>query len=144
MKKYLYLICLLSLISCQKTEKFVVNTESAPKTIGPYSQGILVGRTLYSSGQIAIDPATGKLIKGSIPEQIDRIMQSHKAILESVQMDFSNVTKVTIYMTDLSKYKELNKAYSKYFNVAPPARETVEVSALPAGAEIEISLVATR
>lgn len=139
----LFILAILS-FSCQKAEKFVVNTESAPKAIGPYSQAILLNNTLYSSGQIAIDPETGKLIEGSISEQLDQIMSNHKAILKSVKMDFENVVKVTIYMTDLNNYKELNKAYAKYFDVAPPARETVEVSALPAGGEIEISLIAKR
>jgi 2-iminobutanoate/2-iminopropanoate deaminase len=144
MLKILLVIISILVFGCDTHKKFVVVSEDAPRAIGPYSQAIMAGNTLYSSGQIAIDPATGNLIKGSIEDQVKQIMENHKAILSSVKMDFSNVIKVTIYMTDLSNYKELNTAYGKYFKGASPARETVEVSALPAGAEIEISLVAAR
>jgi 2-iminobutanoate/2-iminopropanoate deaminase len=144
MKKTILILFVFTIFSCQKAEKFVVTTEGAPKAIGPYSQAIMLKNTLYSSGQIAITPDNGSLIKGSISDQIDQIMSNHLAILKSVKMDFSNVVKVTIYMTDLSNYKELNNAYSKYFKIAPPARETVEVSKLPANAEVEISLIAKR
>ena len=116
----------------------------APAAIGPYSQGILVGDTLYSSGQIAIDPKTGHLIGGTIVNQTERVLDNLGAILSAAGMNYENVVQCTLFLADISDYPTVNEVYSRYFNEIPPAREAVAVSGLPRGALIEISCVAVR
>ena len=120
----------------------VVNTTDAPKPIGTYSQAILAGGTLYLSGQIAIDPATGKMDTADIVTQTKRIMGNLQAVLKSGNMDFSNVVKTTIFMRDLNNFPKVNEIYGQYFKTNPPARETVKVAGLPKNAGLEISMVA--
>ncbi|MGC8544069.1 MAG: RidA family protein [Vulcanisaeta sp.] len=119
-------------------------TDKAPKPIGPYSQAVKVGNTLFVSGQIPIDPATGQLVKGGVREQAERVLENIKAILEAAGFSLNDVTWVFVALKDLSKFSEFNEVYSRYFRENPPARMTVEVSNLPGGALIEISVIAVR
>ena len=122
----------------------VIKTPLAPAAIGPYSQGILTGDTLYSSGQIPIDPKTGRLISGTIVEQTERVLDNLGAILKAAGMSYENVVQCTLFLADMSEYATVNEVYSRYFDEAPPVRETVSVVGLPRGALIEISCVAVR
>ena len=124
--------------------KKVITTEKAPTAIGPYSQAILAGNTLYCSGQIAIDPETGRLITHSITEETHQVMKNISKVLKSANMDFNNDVKCSIFIIDMNKYTDINTVYASYFNNNPPAREAVEVSALPKGANIEISVIAVK
>ena len=120
----------------------IINSSNAPAPIGPYSQATLAGNTLYVSGQIPIDPSTGKLISGSIEEETDRVMKNLNAILVEVGADFSNVVKCSIFVKDMSDFAKINGIYGEYFQSNPPARETVEVSRLPKDVRVEISCIA--
>jgi 2-iminobutanoate/2-iminopropanoate deaminase len=134
-------------ISCgyaQTTEKQVIQSPDAPKAIGPYSQAILAGNTLYVSGQIAIIPETGKMDTLNIDTEIRRVLSNLGAVLKEAGMTYDNVVKATIFTTDLKNYKLINTIYGEYFKDKPPARETVQVVALPAGAHVEISCIAVR
>ena len=122
----------------------VVKTPLAPAAIGPYSQGILVGHTLYCSGQIAIDPKTGSMITGTIADETERVLENVGAVLQAVGMNFENVVRCTVYLADINDYAQVNEIYAEYFNEAPPAREAAQVAALPRGARVEISCVAVR
>jgi len=122
--------------------KTVIYTEKAPKPIGPYSQAVCVNGWLYISGQIPIDPATGRLIEGSFKDQVKRALENAKAILEAAGGSLESVVKVTVYLKDMSKFQEFNEVYSEYFKQAPPARSVVGVSSLPRNAELMIDLVA--
>ncbi len=125
-------------------EKQIINTKNAPSPIGPYSQALLVNGTLYISGQICIDPATGKLKNRDIQEETHQAMQNLKAILLEAGMNFSDVMKTTIYITDMNQFGAVNDIYGKYFVQDFPARETVQVSALPKFVNVEISMVAVK
>ena len=120
-----------------------IYTPLSPKPIGPYSQGILVNNTLYIAGQIALDTA-GKMDTSDINVEIGRILHNIEHILEAAHMDFDHVVKTTIYLTDLKYFAKVNEWYANYFKHSLPARETVELKALPKGAHIEISAVAVR
>jgi 2-iminobutanoate/2-iminopropanoate deaminase len=124
--------------------KKIVNISDAPKPIAPYSQAVLSGNTLYVSGQIAIDPYTGKLVEGGVAEQTKRVMENIRAILKEENMDFSNVIKCSIFMSDMDLYKEVNEVYGQYFKVDPPAREAIAAKGLPMNVDVEISCIATR
>jgi len=117
-------------------------TDLAPKPIGPYSQGMLVDNTLYTAGQIAIVAETGELLIGDIKEETHLVMKHLKAILNAADLDFSHVIKCSIFLSDLSNFVEFNEIYGSYFQAPYPVRETVEVSKLPKGVNVEISLVA--
>ena len=121
-----------------------VNISDAPKPIAPYSQAILAGDTLYVSGQIAIDPYTGKLVEGGAAEQTRRVMENIRAILKEEKMDFGNIVKCSIFMSDMDIYKEVNEVYGSYFTEVPPAREAMAVKGLPMGVDVEISCIASR
>jgi len=123
-------------------EKRIIKTEQAPKAIGPYSQAVMIGDMLFASGQIALDPATGELVEGGIEAQATRVMENIKNILAAAGMDFSNVVKSTIFITDINNFAKVNEIYGKYFPENPPARSTIEVSKLPKGALIEIEVIA--
>lgn len=125
-------------------EKRVINTKSAPAPIGPYNQAILVNGTLYISGQVCIDPQTGNLKNRDIQEETHQVMQNLKGILSQAGMTFSNVVKTTIFITDMNRFSEINEIYGKYFSNDFPARETVQVSALPKFVNIEISMIAAQ
>ncbi len=122
----------------------VISTVDAPEAIGPYSQAILVDNTLYISGQIAINPITNELVNDTFENEVRQIMKNHLAILNKSKMDFSNVVKATVYLTDLDNFKVFNEIYKEYFPKNPPARETVEVARLPKDANIEISYIAVK
>ena len=124
--------------------KKVITTEKAPNAIGPYSQAILAGNTLYCSGQIAIVPETGSLITQSINEETHQVMKNISNVLKAANMDFSNVVKSSIFIRNMNQYAEINQVYDSYFNNNPPAREAVEVSALPMDTNIEISVIAVK
>ena len=128
----------------QSIEKQVIQSPGAPKAIGPYSQAILAGNTLYVSGNIAIDPETGQMDTLNLETEIRRVMSNLGAVLKEAGMSYENVVKATIYTTDLKNYKLINTIYGEYFKVDPPARETVQVVALPAGAHVEVSCVAIK
>jgi 2-iminobutanoate/2-iminopropanoate deaminase len=124
--------------------KEIINTSSAPAPIGPYNQAVIAGDTLYISGQICIDPATGKLKNRDIQDETHQVMQNLRNILNEAGMSFNNVVKTTIFITDMNQFSEINEVYGKYFERDFPARETVQVSALPKFVNVEISMIAVR
>ena len=124
--------------------KKIISTNNAPAAIGPYSQAVLSGDTLYCSGQIAINPKNGELITNNIEEETTQVMNNISAILIEANMAFSDVVKCTIYMRDMQQYGTINKIYSLFFNESPPAREAVEVSMLPKNVNVEISIIAKK
>ncbi|GIV59491.1 RidA family protein [Rhodocaloribacter litoris] len=121
-----------------------IKTPLAPAAIGPYSQAVLIGNTLYCSGQIAIDPKTGHLIDEGIEAETERVLENLGAVLKAAGMDYRHVVRCTVYLTDINDYAQVNEIYARYFSEAPPAREAVQVAALPRGARVEISCVAVR
>jgi 2-iminobutanoate/2-iminopropanoate deaminase len=123
-------------------EKKIINTKNAPAPIGPYNQAIMAGNTLYISGQVCIDPATGDLKNGNVQEETEQVMKNLDAILKETGMSFNNVVKTTIFITDMKKFSEINEIYGKFFDGSFPARETVQVSALPKFVNVEISMIA--
>ena len=125
-------------------EKKIINTPNAPAPIGPYNQAILANDVLYISGQVCIDPLSGNLKNKDLQEETHQVMHNLKAILREARMDFTNVIKTTIFLTDMKRFSEVNEIYGKYFDGDFPARETVEVSALPKFVNVEISMIANR
>jgi 2-iminobutanoate/2-iminopropanoate deaminase len=123
-------------------EKKIINTSNAPAPIGPYNQAVVVNGTIYISGQICIDPSTGNLKNKDIQEETHQVMQNLRNILQEAGMSFNNVVKTTIFITDMHQFGEINEVYGKYFDSNFPARETVQVSALPKFVNIEISMIA--
>jgi 2-iminobutanoate/2-iminopropanoate deaminase len=119
-----------------------IATSKAPAALGPYSQGISTGNLVFISGQLPIDPATGKLLEASIGEQTNLIMRNIEAVAQEAGTSLKNIVKTTIFLTDLGNFQEVNAAYGSFFNEAPPARATVQVAALPLGASVEIEAVA--
>lgn len=122
--------------------KTIITTAGAPAPIGPYNQAVLAGNMLFISGQICIDPATGELKNKDIQEETHQVMHNLKAILQEAGMDFNNVVKTTIFITDMHQFGEVNAVYGKYFDSDFPARETVQVSALPKFVNVEIGVIA--
>jgi 2-iminobutanoate/2-iminopropanoate deaminase len=123
--------------------KKIIFTEDAPAPIGPYNQAILKGNTLYTSGQIAINPATGELVADTIESETEQVMQNMKAVLEAAGMTFENVVKTTIFIMDMNDFGKINTVYGSYFNEkTAPARETVQVACLPKNVNVEISMIA--
>lgn len=123
-------------------QREIVSTSNAPAAVGPYSQAVRVGNIVYSAGQIPLIPGTGKLAEGDIEAQTHQVMQNLTAVLEAAGTSLANVVKTTIFLTDLGDFAVLNKVYGSYFAGDTPARSTVEVSALPLGAKVEIEVVA--
>ncbi len=123
-------------------EKKIITSPNAPAPIGPYSHSVLIGNTLYTSGQVAKDAATGNMIQTDIKAETAKVMENLKAILTAAGMDFSHVVKTTIYCTDLGNFAAINEVYGSYFTGNFPARETVQVVKLPLNANVEISVVA--
>jgi len=121
-----------------------VSTTNAPAAIGPYSQAIKVGNTLFLSGQIPLDPKTGQINAGSIEEQTAQVLDNLKAVLAANNMDTGNVVSTTVYMKDLADFPKMNTVYGGYFDANPPARATVQVARLPKDASIEISAMAVK
>ncbi len=122
--------------------KRVIQTEKAPKAIGPYSQAIQAGNFLFLSGQIPIDPKTGESVKGDIRQQARQVLENIKGVLESQKLGMENVIKVTIFLKDIGNFNQVNEVYATYFPSSPPARSTVEVARLPRDAGIEIDAIA--
>ena len=122
--------------------KEIINTGKAPAPIGPYSQAVKVGNALYVSGQIPIDQSTGTLIDESIEAETDQVMRNLAFILEEAGASFDDVVKCSIFVSDMSNFARVNEVYGRYFASNPPARETVEVSGLPKGVNVEISCIA--
>lgn len=125
-------------------DRKIIITEDAPAPIGPYNQAVLAGDTLYISGQICIDPKSGELKKRDIQEETHQVMKNLKAILVAAYMGFNHVVKTTIFITDITQFSEINEVYGKYFEGDFPARETVQVAALPRAVNIEISMIAVK
>lgn len=125
-------------------EKKIINTSKAPDPIGPYNQAILVNNTLYISGQVCIDAATGNLKNKDLQEETHQVMHNLKVILEEAEMSFDNVIKTSIFLTDMHRFAEVNEIYGSYFKTDFPTRETVQVAALPKFVNVEISMIATR
>ncbi|PEN07756.1 reactive intermediate/imine deaminase [Longimonas halophila] len=121
-----------------------VTTPRAPAAIGPYSQAILTDDTLYCSGQIAIDPDTGHMVNGSVEEETRRVLDNVGAVLQGASMTYENVVQCTVFLTDVNDYAQVNEVYGRYFNETPPARQAVQVAALPRSARVEISCIAVR
>ncbi len=123
--------------------KKIIYTEKAPAPIGPYSQAVMVGNILYTSGQIALNPETMELVLDSIESETEQVMQNLKALLDAANMTFENVFKTTIFITNMHDFARINAVYGKYFNEkTAPARETVQVAALPKFVNIEIAMMA--
>lgn len=124
--------------------KQVIDTENAPKAIGPYSQAILSGNTLYISGQVPIDPTTGKLVDGDITTQTEQVMKNIEAILEVAGFGFENVVKSTCLLSDMKNFAAMNEVYGKYYPVNQPARAAFAVKELPLSVLIEIETIAVK
>jgi len=120
----------------------VIQTDKAPKAIGPYSQAIQTGNFLFLSGQIPIDPKTGDLVTGDIRQQTRQVLENIKGILESQKMRLEDVVKVTVFLRKIGDFSQMNEIYAVYFPSSPPARSTIEVSGLAKNAEIEIEAIA--
>lgn len=125
-------------------EKKIINTDNAPKAIGPYSHSVLAGNTLYVSGQVPLNPVTGALEMDSIETQTHQCLKNVKAILEAADMGFANVVKATVFITDMAQFANINAVYGEYFTENYPARECVQVAALPRGVNVEISVIAVK
>lgn len=125
--------------------KKIIITSDAPAPIGPYNQAVLVGNTLYTSGQIALNPATMKLVLDDIETETKQVMENMKAVLAAAEMTFENVVKTTIFIMDMNDFAKINGIYGSYFDEATaPARETVQVAGLPKGVNVEISMIAVK
>ena len=120
----------------------IIATPDAPQAIGPYSQAVKHHGILYTSGQIALDPATGKLVEGDFAAQVHRVFQNLAAILQAARSDFSRVLKANVYLTDLENFDTLNGIYAEYFGDHKPARTTIGVAQLPKESAVEIDLIA--
>jgi 2-iminobutanoate/2-iminopropanoate deaminase len=125
-----------------------ISSPGAPRAIGPYSQAVLVeragSRTLYCSGQIPLDPASGELVQGDIAAQTERVLANVEAVLAGAKMTFADVVKTTVFLADLTDFGRMNEVYARRFASAPPARSTVQVAALPRGAKVEIEVLAVQ
>ena len=122
--------------------KSIIKPAKSPAAVGPYNHAVRVGELLFCAGQIPIDPKTGNLVTGDIQVQTERVLQNVKAILDDQKLTFANVVKSTVFLTDLANFACMNEVYGKYFTDDFPARSTVQVAALPKGAEVEIEVMA--
>ncbi|MFQ5637535.1 MAG: RidA family protein [bacterium] len=147
MRKKWWVICLVFFVSgcgSHSTEREVIATEDAPEAIGPYSQAIRVGNTLYLAGQIAIDPATGKMLDAGIEEQTEQALKNIQAVLHSAGFSLQDVVQSQVFLSDLNNYGAMNKVYATHFTQAAPARAAVQVARLPLDAKVEIMVTAVR
>jgi len=125
--------------------KKIINTPNAPAPIGPYNQAVLSGNTLYTSGQIAFNVSTGAFVLDNIKAETKQVMENLKAVLKAADMDFENVVKTTIFISDMNNFGQINEVYGQYFNAeTAPARETVQVARLPKDVNVEISMIAVK
>ena len=144
MKKFL--VIFLSLYSPsiyqQTNMKTIINSKHAPKPVGPYSQAVRAGNTLYISGQVAIDPISNTIIKSNIEDETTQLMKNIENILKEAGLMFDNVVRTKIYLTNMNDFSAVNNVYGSYFKSNPPARTTIEVSGLPLGVNVEIDMIA--
>ncbi|MCB8958991.1 MAG: RidA family protein [Ardenticatenales bacterium] len=124
------------------TKKNIISTENAPAAVGPYSQAVRIGKLLYTAGQIALVPATGKMLEGDVSAQAEQVLNNLTAVLEAGGSSLANVVKTTVFLTDMGNYAAMNEVYSRFFGDSKPARSAVAVAALPLGALVEIEAVA--
>ena len=122
--------------------KKIISTKEAPAAVGPYSQAVRVGSTVYCAGQIPLDPKSGQIVPGDIGAQTRRVLENIAAVLRAESLGFENIVKTTVFLTNLSDFQTMNEIYGSYFKKEPPARSTVQVPALPKGAHIEIEVIA--
>ena len=122
--------------------KKVISTKEAPAAVGPYSQAIRAGSMVFCAGQIPLDPQSGQIESQDIGEQAKRVLENIGAVLKAAQLDFSHVVKTTVFLTDLADFQTVNEIYAGFFRENPPARSTIQVSALPKGARVEIEVIA--
>ena len=122
--------------------KKIISTSEAPAAVGPYSQAIRIGNFVFCSGQIPLDPKTGEIVPGDVNAQTKRVMENIAAVLRAEGLNFGNIIKTTIFLTNLADFQTVNELYGSYFKSDPPARSTVQVSALPKGAKVEIEVIA--
>jgi 2-iminobutanoate/2-iminopropanoate deaminase len=122
--------------------KKIISTKEAPAAVGPYSQAVRVGSTVYCAGQIPLDPKSGQIVPGDIGAQTQRVLENIAAVLRAESLSFENIVKTTIFLTNLSDFQTVNEIYGSYFKEEPPARSTVQVPALPKGANVEIEVIA--
>jgi 2-iminobutanoate/2-iminopropanoate deaminase len=122
--------------------KKVIHTDQAPDAVGPYSQAVHAGDLIFTSGQVALDPKTGKMVAGGIEEQARQVLENLKAILEAAGSNLSKVLKATVFLDDISTFAQVNEIYAEYFPEDQPARSAFQVGALPLGALVEIELIA--
>ncbi len=122
--------------------KKIVSTTEAPAAVGPYSQAVRIGPLLFTAGQIPLDPKSGQLASDDIAAQTKQVLENLTAVLRAEGMNFSNIVKTTVFMTNLGDFQTMNEIYGSYFKEAPPARSTVQVAALPKGAQVEIEVIA--
>jgi 2-iminobutanoate/2-iminopropanoate deaminase len=122
--------------------KKIISTSEAPAAVGPYSQAVRVGHTVYCAGQIPLDPKTGEIVSGGIEAQTRRVLDNITAVLKAEGLTFGHIVKTTIFLTDLADFQKVNEIYGSYFQQAPPARSTIQVAALPRGARVEIEVIA--
>src|ERR1700748_2033170 len=125
-------------------EKQIINTTGAPAPIGTYNQAVKMGDFLFVSGQIPMDAVTGEIVTSGIQDETEKVMENLAAILKEAGMDFSNVVKSTIFIMDMGQFAQINEVYGKYFPIDAPARETVQVAALPKAVNVEISVIAAK
>ncbi|MFZ5732583.1 MAG: RidA family protein [Pseudomonadota bacterium] len=128
--------------TAQAQEKKVISSPNAPEAIGPYSQAIRAGKTVYLAGQIAIDPKTKQVVNGTIEEQTKLVLENLKAVLAADGLTMDNVVSTSVFLKDLNEFGKMNEVYGTYFKTAPPARATVEVARLPRDVKVEISAIA--
>tara|TARA_B000000557_G_scaffold190022_1_gene155747 strand:+ start:574 stop:1017 length:444 start_codon:yes stop_codon:yes gene_type:complete len=145
MKHLLITIVVVLLVGCAHgtVPRKAITSDNAPAALGPYSPGVQVGEFLFLSGQIGLNPESGKLVEGGIKEQTKQVLDNLGAVLKEAGMDYENVVRATVYLSDMNNFQSMNSVYSGYFNSPhPPSRSTVEVRLLPKGALVEIDLIA--
>ena len=122
--------------------KKIISTSDAPAALGPYSQAVRVGSTIYCAGQIPLDPKTGQIVSGGVDVQTRRVMENISAVLKAEGLNFDHIVKTTIFLMDLNDFQTVNEIYGSYFKQQPPARSTVQVAGLPKGARVEVEVIA--
>ena len=122
--------------------KEIIHSDDAPAAVGPYSQAVKIGNLVYSAGQVALDPATMKIVEGGVEAQTEQVLQNLQAVLAAAGSSLGQVIKTTVFLADMNDYKTVNGIYAQYFTENPPARSAVQVAALPLGALVEIEVVA--
>ena len=126
------------------TPRTIIATPNAPAAIGPYSQAVLAGDTLYCSGQIPLDPATGAIVTGTVEQETERVLDNLGAVLKAAGMDFANVVSCTVFLLTMSDYATVNEVYARYFSEMPPARAAIAVAQLPRDVRVESACIAVR